>query len=115
MVPEVELARCFDTVLFRSGWTHMDRTKRISLWAACLEIGGYPELLLNLARTHGLEIHVNGRGRYVYRQDLERLAWHVREWLNRPRMSRNLGTAGRPALKPARRPGKAPSKVIGES
>jgi hypothetical protein len=62
--------------------------KRLSLWAACLQVGGYPELLSNLARQHGLEIHRKGRARYVNGDDLDRLAQHVREWQDRPRMSR---------------------------
>ena len=66
----------------------MNRKKRLSLSAACLQVGGYPELLLNLARQHGLEIHQKGRARYVNGDDLDRLARHVREWLDRPRMSR---------------------------
>jgi hypothetical protein len=66
----------------------MNGKKRLSLWAACLQVGGYPELLLNLARQHGLEIHRKGRARYVKHDDLDSLARHVREWLDRPRMSR---------------------------
>jgi hypothetical protein len=73
----------------------MDGKKRLSLWAACLQVGGYPELLLNLARQHGLEIHQQGRGRYVNRDDLDALARHVREWLDRPRMSRVAGLNSR--------------------
>jgi hypothetical protein len=73
----------------------MNRKKRLSLWAACLEVGGYPELLLNLARHHGLEIHQKGRARYVNRDDLDSLGRCVREWLDRPRMSRAVGLTGR--------------------
>jgi hypothetical protein len=91
----------------------MNRKKRISLWAACLEIGGYPELLLNLARKHDLEIHVKGRARYVNREDIEPLARHVFEWLNRPRMSRHMSIPERPAAQLTRRRGKASSEVIG--
>jgi hypothetical protein len=90
----------------------MKRRTRISLWAACLEIGGYPELLLNLAREHDLEIHAKGRARYVNQEDIEFLAGHVRKWLNRPRMSRQLRTPGGPATQPSRRRGKASSEVI---
>lgn len=78
----------------RPGLIEMNRKKRVSLWAACLEIGGYPELLSNLARKHNLEIQVKGRARYVNREDLEPLARHVREWLNRPRMSRQSELPG---------------------
>ena len=78
----------------RSGNSSMNRKKRLSLWAACLQVGGYPDLLLNLARQHGLEIHQKGRARYVNRDDLDRLARHVREWLDRPRMSRAAGLRG---------------------
>ena len=56
----------------------MGGKKRLSLSAACVHVGGYPELLLNLARRHGLEIHQQGRGRYVNRDDLDVLARHVR-------------------------------------
>jgi hypothetical protein len=87
--------------------------KRISLWAACLEIGGYPELLFNLAREHDLKIHVKGRARYVNQEDIEPLARHVREWLNRPRMSRQMRMPGRPASQFTPRRGKASSEVIG--
>jgi hypothetical protein len=73
----------------------MDGKKRLSLWAACLQVGGYPELLLNLARQHGLEIHQQGRGRYVNRDDLDVLARYVRDWLDRPRMSRIAGLNSR--------------------
>jgi hypothetical protein len=75
----------------------MDGKKRLSVSAAALEIGGYPELLLNLARQHGLEVHQKGRSRYVNLDDLEMLARHVREWLDRPRMSRtpqSIASAG---------------------
>jgi hypothetical protein len=72
----------------RSGLFHMNVTKRISLWAACEEVGGYPELLSKLATQHGLEIHMKGRARYVNRGDLESLGRYVRDWLNRPRTSR---------------------------
>lgn len=71
----------------RAGLTQMNNAKRISLWAACLQVGGYPELLLNLARQHGLEVYVNGRVRYLNRDDLESVDRLVRDWLNRPRMS----------------------------
>lgn len=91
----------------------MHGTKRVSLWAASLEIGGYPELLFNLARKHGLKIHVLARGRYVERDDLESLRHHVREWLNRPRMSRALDPADRTAARLARRQGKGASSAIG--
>ena len=87
-------------------------TKRISLWAACLEIGGYPDLLSNLALKHGLEIHLKGRARYVNREDLEPLARHVQEWLNRPRMSRQLRMPERPASEDSRRRGKTSTEVI---
>ena len=90
----------------------MNRKKQISLWAACLEIGGYPELLTNLARQHGLEIHVKGRARYLNREDLEHLGRHVREWLSRPRMSRQLKTPVRRRTRLARRRGKRSSEVI---
>jgi hypothetical protein len=73
----------------------MNRKKPLSLWAACLEVGGYPELLLNLARHHGLEIHQKGRARYVNRDDLDSLGRYVRAWLDRPRMSRAVGLTGR--------------------
>jgi hypothetical protein len=73
----------------------MTRKKRLSLWAACRQVGGYPELLLNLARQHDLEIHRKGRARYVNRDDLDRLAQHVLEWLDRPRMSRATGLNSR--------------------
>jgi hypothetical protein len=79
----------------RCGSSLMNGKKRLSLWAACLQVGGYPELLLNLARQHGLEIHEKGRARYVNRDDLDRLGRHVREWLDRPRMSRAAGLTGR--------------------
>ena len=92
----------------------MNRTKRVSLWAASREIGGYPELLSNLARTHGLKIHVNARGRYVNREDLEHLRRHVGEWLGRPRMSREVRPPERMATRPVERRGKASSGVIGE-
>jgi hypothetical protein len=72
----------------RSGVSHMNTTKRISLWAACQEVGGYPQLLFKLARQHGLQIHVKGRARYLNRGDLESLAPHVRNWLDRPRIRR---------------------------
>ena len=98
---------------FRPGLIHMNRTKRISLWAACLEIGGYPELLFNLAREHELKIHVKGRARYLNREDLEPLARHVREWLNRPRMSRQPKIPGRLATDLTRRCDKTSSEVIG--
>lgn len=78
------------------GSLRMNGKTRLSLWAACLQVGGYPELLLNLARQHGLEIHQKGRARYVNRDDLDRLRRHVREWLDRPRMSRDAGLTGRP-------------------
>jgi hypothetical protein len=92
----------------------MNSTKRVSLWAASLEIGGYPELLSNLARKHGLKIHVNTRGRYVNREDLEHLRRLVGEWLSRPRMSREISPSERMATPPGRRRGKASSGVIGE-
>jgi hypothetical protein len=98
---------------FRPGLVDMNRTKRISLWAACLEIGGYPELLWNLAREHELIIHEKGRARYLNREDLEPLARHVREWLNRPRMSRQFKIAGRPATELARPRKKASGEVVG--
>ena len=63
----------------------MKHQKRVSLWAAARQIGGYPQLLLKLAQEHGLEIHVKGRARYVRREDLGQLAWLVNDWLNRPR------------------------------
>jgi hypothetical protein len=72
----------------------MNGKKRLSLWAACLQVGGYPELILNLARRHGLEIHEKGRARYVNRDDLDTLARHVRDWLDRPRMSRATESTG---------------------
>jgi hypothetical protein len=87
----VELARAAP----RSGNSCMNRKKRLSLWAACLEVGGYPELLLNLASQHGLEIHRKGRARYVNRDDLGSLGRYVRAWLDRPRMSRAVGLTGR--------------------
>jgi len=92
----------------------MNRMKRVSLWAASREIGGYPELLSNLARTHGLMVHVNARGRYVNREDLEHLRRHVGEWLSRPRMSREIRPSERMATRPGQRRGKASSGVIGE-
>jgi hypothetical protein len=92
----------------------MNRMKRVSLWAASREIGGYPELLSNLARTHGLKIHVNARGRYVNREDLEHLRRHVGDWLGRPRMSREPRQQERVAPRPALRRGKVSSGVIGE-
>jgi hypothetical protein len=79
----------------RSGNSRMKRKKRLSLWAACLEVGGYPELLLNLARQHGLEIHQNGRARYVHRDDLDSLGRYERAWLDRPRMAQAVGLTGR--------------------
>jgi hypothetical protein len=91
----------------------MNRTKRISLWAACLEIGGYPELLFNLAREHELKIHVKGRARYVNREDLELLGRHVRDWLNRPRMSRQSRTTELPPTELTRRRIKASREVLG--
>jgi hypothetical protein len=69
--------------------------KRLSLWAACRQVGGYPELLSNLARRHGLEIHRKGRARYVNSDDLDMLAQHVLEWRDRPRMSRTAGLKSR--------------------
>jgi hypothetical protein len=98
---------------FMPGLIHMNRTKRISLWAACLEIGGYPELLSNLARVHELKIHVKGRARYVSREDLEPLGRHVREWLNRPRMSKQSRVTERPPREITRRRGKAAREVVG--
>ena len=65
----------------------MKRGKRISLWAACRQIGGYPELLLNLAQEHDLEVCKIGRAHYVNLEDLEQLALLMADWLNRPRMS----------------------------
>ena len=65
----------------------MTHKERISLSAACLKTGGYPRLLLNLARQHGLEVDLIGRARYLRRADLERLGRYVRDWLHRPRMS----------------------------
>jgi hypothetical protein len=70
------------------GPIQMNRKRRISLWAASLEVGGYPQLLSNLARENGLEVQINGRARYLNRDDLEQLDRLVRDWLNRPRMSR---------------------------
>ena len=98
---------------FMLGLIHMNRTKRISLWAACLEIGGYPELLSNLARVHELKIHVKGRARYVSREDLEPLGRHVREWLNRPRMSKQSRVTERQPREITRRRGKAARELIG--
>jgi hypothetical protein len=98
---------------FGRGLIPMDRTKRISLWAACLEIGGYPELLWNLAREHELKIHVKGRARYLNREDLDPLARLVREWLNRPRMSRQSKIPGRPATELAQLRDKESSEVVG--
>jgi hypothetical protein len=66
----------------------MSAPKRISVWAACLQVGGYPKLLVNLARQHGVQVHVIGRARYVNCDDLGRLGEIVHDWLNRPRMSR---------------------------
>ena len=91
----------------------MKTRKRISLWAACLEIGGYPELLVNLARKHDVEIHVKGRARYLNREDLEPLSRHVREWLNRPRMSTEVRMPERPATALTRRRGKASNEMHG--
>jgi hypothetical protein len=82
----------------------MDGKKRLSLWAACLQVGGYPELLLNLARQHSLEVHQQGRARYVNCEDLDSLAQHVREWRDRPRMSRTARLN--------RRTGPHPSNVV---
>ena len=73
----------------------MTEKKRLSLWAACGQIGGYPGLLLNLARRHGLEVHQKGRALYLNLEDLERLAQHVVEWRARPRMSRASGLKSR--------------------
>ncbi len=73
----------------------MDEKKRVSLWAACLQIGGYPELLLNLAQQLGLEVSVIGRARYVNRTDLGRLEERMEAWLKRPRMSRRGTSATR--------------------
>jgi hypothetical protein len=73
----------------------MTGNKRVSLWAACGQIGGYPELLLNLARRHGLEVHQKGRALYLNQEDLDRLARHVVEWRDRPRMSRASGLKSR--------------------
>ena len=98
---------------FIPGLIHMNRKKRISLWAACLEIGGYPELLSNLARVHQLKIHLKGRARYVSREDLEPLGRHVRDWLNRPRMSRQSRITERPPGELTRRRGKAAREVVG--
>ncbi len=93
----------------------MNRMKQISLWAASLEVGGYPELLSNLARKHGLKIHVNTRGRYVDREDLEHLRRHVGEWLNRPRMSKEPRPPGGPtSTRPGRSRGKASNGAIGQ-
>jgi hypothetical protein len=100
------------TRVFNPGVSHMNRKKQVSLWAACLEIGGYPDLLTNLARNHGVEIHLKGRARYVNRADLEPLARHVREWLDRPRMSRQLRITERPATERVRGRGKTSNEVI---
>ena len=75
----------------------MDEKKRVSLWAACLQIGGYPELLLNLAQQLGLEVSIIGRARYVNRADLGRLEEGMKAWLKRPRMSRRIKSAARSA------------------
>jgi hypothetical protein len=95
------------------GSSHMKTRKRISLWAACLEIGGYPELLVNLARQHDVEIHVKGRARYLNWEDLEPLSRHVREWLDRPRMSTGMTLPERPATALTRRRGKASDEELG--
>jgi hypothetical protein len=85
--------------VFSSGLAnHMKQTKRISLWAAGLRIGGYPKLLFDLARQLGLEIHVIGRARYVKEEDLDRLALHSEAWLNRPRKRRPSGRERRPKV-----------------
>jgi hypothetical protein len=112
-VPADYPASGFRERVFSGGLIHMEREKRISLTAACREIGGYPELLFNLARKHDLGIHMKGRARYVNREDLEPLAKHVREWLNRPRMSRLMNLADRPAKQLTRRRGKASRDEIG--
>jgi hypothetical protein len=91
----------------------MKTRKRISLWAAALQVGGYPKLILNLARQHGLKVHVIGRSRYLNADELDRLGQLVRDWIKRPRMSRQprKGLEGRVV----RRRRNAPSEVIGEN
>jgi hypothetical protein len=91
----------------------MNKKKRISLWAACLQIGGYSKLLLYLAQRHGLEIHVIGRARYVNRADLELLARYMGDWQDRPRLSRRPESQ-EPRTRRGRRRRSKPRAAIGE-
>jgi len=72
----------------------MNGKKRISLWAASEEVGGYPKLLSKLAKQHGMEMHMKGKASYLNRSDLERLARYVRDWLDRPRVKRRSKNEG---------------------
>jgi hypothetical protein len=66
----------------------MSVLKRVSLWSASQQVQGYPELLVNLAGKVGIAIEKLGRGRYLKSDDVERLRPLVKEWRDRPRMSR---------------------------
>ncbi len=71
----------------------MNGSNCISLWEACRQVGGYPELLWNLARRHDIEIHLVGRRRDISRDELEALGCYVNQWLNRPRLVRPSSAA----------------------
>jgi hypothetical protein len=62
--------------------------RRVSLWSAARQVQGYPQLLMNLAGRIGIAIEKLGRGYYLNSDDVERLRPLVKEWRERPRMSR---------------------------
>ena len=65
----------------------MDGSKWVSIWRAALTVGGYPELVWNVARAAEFETRaVPGVGRQVRVDDLDAIGVRVRAWLDRPRM-----------------------------
>jgi hypothetical protein len=89
----------------QSSWelSSMNGSNWISLWEACRQVGGYPELLWNLAHRHGIEIHLVGSRRYISRDELEALGCHVSQWLNRPRLVRPPSVAMKEHMRVRRR------------
>jgi hypothetical protein len=69
----------------------MRACKRVSLWSACRQLDGYPQLILNLAGRTGIVIEKVGQSQYLNSEDVERLRPLVKEWRERPRMSRPSG------------------------
>ncbi len=85
------LACCGNDVedfVFLTGFHQMTTCKRVSLWSAARQVQGYPQLLINLAVRIGITVEKLERGRYLNSDDVERLRPLVKEWRERPRMSR---------------------------